>query len=91
MGLVVIGVPWPYDEMFFKLILLVMVQACEQLPETGVADVETWCKLLGEDAHPSVIGTLRHGDQRDDDMLGKHHEGMIFLIGEQRWARKVTK
>lgn len=69
-----------------------LMQACNNLPESGVVDHQTWVALLGVEAHPGVLGTLRHGDHRDDDMLGKHHEGMVFLIGEQRWAsRKVDK
>eukprot|EP00884_Botryococcus_braunii_P015379 jgi/Botrbrau1/2524/Bobra.0079s0015.2 len=81
---------WQFGDATYSA--LVAFQACNSLPESGVADHETWVALLGNQAHPRILGTLRHGDHRDDDMLGKHHEGMVFLIGEQRWAtRRVSK
>ena len=81
---------------------LVTFQACEGLPESGVADERTWRKLLavaakkekgGENRDPSSfvpsdVDSLTSGDANDDDMLGNHHSGMVFLLGEQRWEKK---
>ena len=86
---------------------LVTFQACEGLPESGVADEKTWRKLLAVAARkgglgggsgggerdassfvPSDVDSLTSGDANDDDMLGNHHSGMVFLLGEQRWEKK---
>ena len=75
---------------------LVTFQACSGLPESGVADERTWRKLLSvanKDVDPSSfvpadVDSLTSGDVNDDDMLGNHHSGMVFLLGEQRWAKK---
>ena len=79
---------------------LVTFQACSGLPESGVADERTWRSLLvvaakdtGEARDPSSfspadVDSLTSGDANDDDMLGSHHDGMVFLLGEQRWERK---
>ena len=37
---------------------------------------------------PSDVDSLTSGDANDDDMLGNHHSGMVFLLGEQRWEKK---
>ena len=37
---------------------------------------------------PSDVDSLTSGDKNDDDMLGNHHSGMVFLLGEQRWEKK---
>lgn len=79
---------------------LVTFQACEGLPESGVADEKTWRKLLAVAARksgrekdvssfvPSDVDSLTSGDVNDDDMLGNHQAGMVFLLGEQRWEKK---
>lgn len=69
---------------------LATFQACSGLPESGVADEKTWLALLGPDATPEDGAALSAGNNTDDDMLGGHHEGMIYLVGEQRWARRET-
>ena len=69
---------------------LATFQACAGLPESGVADPRTWLALLGVGATPADGAALSAGDHTDDDMLGGHHDGMIFLVGEQRWARRTT-
>ena len=69
---------------------LITFQACSGLPESGVCDGRTWKALLGNGATPADVGKLTSGDDRDDDMLGNHHDGAVFLLGEQRWARRVT-
>ena len=62
-----------------------MVQACNSLPETGVADVRTWQTLMKPGAEPSDIMSLVSNDDTDDDMQAS--EGKIWLLGEQRWAK----
>jgi hypothetical protein len=61
-------------------------QACAGLPETAVADEATWKMLMGPDAKPDDAALLSSGDENDEDVS----EGTgIWLIGEQRWARKL--
>ena len=83
---------------------LTTFQACGGLPESGVADERTWRALLAAAAAkgvgfaggkrdassfvPSDVDSLTSGDANDDDMLGNHHSGMVFLLGEQRWEKK---
>ena len=65
---------------------LVTFQACAGLPESGVSCESTWKALLGEHATPADGAALSAGDGTDDDMLGGHHVGAVYLVGEQRWS-----
>lgn len=58
------------------------LQACSGLPESGVADPRTWCALLGADASPAVLDTLRSENSDDEDMANSDR---VWLMGEQRW------
>lgn len=62
-----------------------MLQACNSLPETGVADAGTWKKLMHPKTEPSDILALCSNDETDDDMQAS--EGKVWLLGEQRWAK----
>ena len=59
------------------------MQACNGLPESGVADPATWRALLGAGASPADLDTLRSEDSADDD-LGNTAD-RVWLMGEQRW------
>ena len=61
------------------------MQACNGLPETGVADVRTWQTVMTPGAEASDIMSLVSNDDTDDDMQAS--EGKIWLLGEQRWAK----
>ena len=63
-----------------------ILQACNALPQTGAVDDETWQALLGPDAKPSDIDLLFSDDGSDSDMMADH--GGVWLLGEQRWARR---
>ncbi|KAL3139253.1 hypothetical protein ABBQ32_006019 [Trebouxia sp. C0010 RCD-2024] len=62
-------------------------QASVNLPESGVVTSDTWQALLGKDAKPIDAKSLALNDETDDDMTAEH-EGMVYLIGEQRWERR---
>lgn len=62
------------------------MQACTALPQTGMVDEDTWAALLGPSSKPSDIDNLFSDDGNDTDMLQEH--GGVWLLGEQRWARK---
>ena len=66
------------------------LQACSHLPETGVADEATWRALLGADAHPSDIGLLLSGTEDDVDMTAESEDRGVWLVGEQRFARRPS-
>ena len=60
------------------------------LPETGVSDPATWDALMGAGATPADLLSLHAEDSSyDDDMTGNEHDGAVWLVGEQRWARKL--
>ena len=63
------------------------MQATANLPESGVCTSDTWQALLGPNATPADAKMLIMNDATDDDMTADH-EGMVYLVGEQRWARK---
>lgn len=63
------------------------VQASADLPESGVVTSDTWQALLGKGAKPIDAKKLALNDGTDDDMTA-NHDGMVYLIGEQRWERK---
>lgn len=64
------------------------MQAVNSLSETGVADTATWLALMGPGASPADLLNLRSADSEfDDDMAG--HADAVWLLGEQRWARKL--
>lgn len=63
------------------------VQASANLPESGVVTSDTWQALLGKDAKPIDAKSLAQNDETDDDMTA-NHDGMVYLIGEQRWERR---
>ncbi len=63
------------------------LQECAGLQPTGVADSHTWKALLGADAEPGHLADLRADDATDEDLseIGDR----VWLLGEQRWARKL--
>lgn len=61
-----------------------MLQACNGLPETGVADVGTWKKLMPGSGPSDILGLIGN-DETDDDMQAS--DGKVWLLGEQRWAK----
>ena len=63
------------------------LQECAGLQGTGVADAQTWKALLGADAEPAHLADLRADDATDEDLseIGDR----VWLLGEQRWARKL--
>jgi peptidoglycan hydrolase-like protein with peptidoglycan-binding domain len=72
-------------------------QACNGLPESGVCCNRTWAALAstepaaalaGTDAHPHHLDLWRSGDSDDED-LEAVADGHVYLLGEQRWARKL--
>lgn len=63
------------------------MQASANLPESGVVTSDTWQALLGKDAKPIDAKNLAQNDETDDDMTA-NHDGMVYLIGEQRWERR---
>ncbi len=48
---------------------------------------DTWQALLGPDAKPINAKILVMNNETDEDMTADH-EGAVYLVGEQRWARK---
>lgn len=62
-----------------------MLQACNGLPETGVADAGTWQKLMKPGSEPIDVLSMHGNDETDDDMQAS--EGKVWLLGEQRWAK----
>ncbi|KAL0047709.1 hypothetical protein WJX82_010029 [Trebouxia sp. C0006] len=62
-------------------------QATANLPESGVVTSDTWQALLGPDAKPIDAKILVMNNETDEDMTADH-EGAVYLVGEQRWARK---
>ena len=52
-----------------------------------MADAATWRALLGADARPAHLADLRADDATDEDLseIGNR----VWLLGEQRWARKM--
>ncbi|KAG2494501.1 hypothetical protein HYH03_007270 [Edaphochlamys debaryana] len=71
-------------------------QGCSGLPESGVADERTWRALLGPDAQPSDMFSLKLEKQANSDDEDNGFEadmdgvtkGRVWLIGEQRWEKK---
>jgi len=61
-------------------------QACSGMPETGTCNERLWKMLAGDDADPSLVDTLKSGKSDDEDLSLEGREGMVWLIGEQRWA-----
>ena len=63
------------------------MQECSGLQATGVTDAATWKALLGADAQPAHLAYLRADDATDEDLseIGDR----VWLLGEQRWARKL--
>ena len=53
-----------------------------------MVDEDTWLALLGPGAKPSDIDNLFSDNENDMDMLGDH-QGAVWLLGEQRWSRKL--
>ena len=60
-------------------------QACNGMPETGTCNERLWKMLAGDDADPSIVDTLKSGKSDDEDLSLEGREGMVWLIGEQRW------
>ena len=62
-------------------------QECAGLQATGVTDGHTWKALLGADAEPAHLANLIADDATDEDLseIGDR----VWLLGEQRWARKL--
>ncbi|KAK9815597.1 hypothetical protein WJX72_006548 [[Myrmecia] bisecta] len=58
---------------------LQMFQASLDLPESGVADENSWRALVGPQAQPSDIYSIESGTEMDDDMLAPH-EGAVWLL-----------
>ncbi len=48
---------------------------------------DTWQALLGPEAKPIDAKILVMNNETDEDMTADH-EGAVYLVGEQRWARK---
>ena len=49
---------------------------------------DTWQALLGPDATPIDAKILVMNNETDEDMTADH-EGAVYLVGEQRWARSL--
>lgn len=47
-----------------------------------MADAATWKALLGPDAQPSDVESVKSDDHTDEDMQGGDR---VWLLGEQRW------
>lgn len=60
-------------------------QACNGMPETGTCNERLWKMLAGDNADPSIVDTLKSGKSDDEDLSLEGREGMVWLIGEQRW------
>lgn len=62
-------------------------QACNDLPESGVADVLTWKKLCGEGkTMKDVVQCVKKENLFEEDMT---KDDRVWLIGEQRWEKKI--
>ena len=57
---------------------------CQTLYARGL-QARTWQALLGDSATPEMIDKIFSGESDDEDM-GQLGEGMVWLLGEQRWA-----
>lgn len=66
-------------------------QACNGLAETGTANERLWKLLAGDGADPSIVDTLKSGNTDDEDLSLENREGMVWLIGEQRWCRPMDE
>ena len=62
-------------------------QACNGLPQSGVADTLTWEKLAGEGKSMQDICRIVEKEQMYEEDLTKSDR--VWLIGEQRWERKL--
>ena len=60
-------------------------QACNGLPESGACDETMWQLLLGQNASPSDIDSIRSGNSDDEDLAVDGMDTRVWLIGEQRW------
>lgn len=69
------------------MLLLLLLQACNGLPESGVCDERTWKALLGADATPADVEAIRGDESMYEDDMSAPHEGAVWLLGEQRWSR----
>jgi peptidoglycan hydrolase-like protein with peptidoglycan-binding domain len=64
-------------------------QACNGMAESGTVDARLWRLLAGDGAHPSLVDTLKSGKSDDEDLSLEGKEGMVWLIGEQRWEDRT--
>jgi len=78
------------DERTWRSLLLASAQSLARKGGgNGNGAAMTKSKLDLSSFAPSDIDPLMEsGDVHDDDMLGNHHAGMVFLLGEQRWEKK---
>jgi hypothetical protein len=61
--------------------MLLVLQACNGLPESGVCDERTWLALLGADATPEDLDEV---SQCDSLLLGHCHELILALLPNLR-------
>ncbi|KAK9811174.1 hypothetical protein WJX73_008388 [Symbiochloris irregularis] len=73
---------WQFGDSTYNAVQV--FQACNNLPQTGLVDDDTWVALLGPQAQPCDIDTLFSESEDDVDMLAGSG---VWLLGEQRWAR----
>lgn len=60
-------------------------QACNGMTESGTCDETLWKALLGQDATPSTIDSIKSGKSDDEDLSLDGTDNRVWLIGEQRW------
>lgn len=69
------------------------------LPESGVCDERCWRALLGSGAQPADLLQLKlaagagsdgEGEGGYEEDMAQASEGRVWLVGEQRWERRVS-
>lgn len=60
-------------------------QACNGMAESGTCDERVWKALIGPDAAPDMIDSIKSGKSDDEDLALDGRDNRVWLIGEQRW------
>lgn len=60
-------------------------QACNGMGESGTCDERLWKALIGPNAAPHMIDSIKSGNSDDEDLGLDGTDNRVWLIGEQRW------
>lgn len=51
-----------------------------------MTDERTWLALLGPEAEPAQLQTVRGDESEYESDMSEVPEGAVWLLGEQRWS-----